>query len=89
MRKLTCFVLAPSNRVKGQGGRLLLDERWGLVETPTGCKEAVDSDPGLNLNFDEIYEYIIEEAIKQINTEYKDQQIEIECIRSQDLQESG
>jgi len=59
MRQLSCFVIIPSNR-NGQPVKVLHDERWGLVEFASGCSGAAAENKDLSLNFDDVYEQIIQ-----------------------------
>jgi len=86
MKKLTCFVIIPSNR-DGKPVRLLQDDRYGLVEFPSGCRDQNSAE--IVLDFDDVYEQIIEHSIKQVNEEYQEQKLFIECIRAQDLPLTG
>ncbi len=88
MRQLSCFVIIPSNR-NGQPLKVLHDERWGLVEIASGCKEAAADNKNLELNFDDVYEQIIQEAITDVNDSYKKKNIYINCERGQDLAQAG
>lgn len=88
MRQLSCFVIIPSNR-NGQPVKVLQDERWGLVEIASGCKEVAADNKDLELNFDDIYEQIIQEAIADVNDKYKKKNIFIKCERGQDLAQAG
>lgn len=87
--ELTCFVIIPSNRMKGKADNLLLDTRWGLIEYPTGCKQPKELKDQIMLNFDTVYKLIIKLAINELNEKYKPKQISLKCIRGLDLAESG
>lgn len=87
--ELTCFVIIPSNRNKGEEDNLLLDSRWGLIEYPTGCKQPKELKDQIKLNFDIVYKQIIKVAINELNEKYKPKQINIKCMRGLDLAESG
>ncbi|MBL7091107.1 hypothetical protein [Acidovorax sp.] len=89
MRKLTCFVIIPSNRGENrkQPVALVRDDKWGWVELPSGCQ--VQNSNDMAVDFDGVYEHIIKAAIDQVNDEYRDKQIYIECTRGQDLPEAG
>lgn len=86
MRKLECFVITPSNRPDGSAVRLVSDDRWGLVEYPSGCDVMLAD--ALEVNFDDVYNEIIVEAVKRVN-DHNRGKIEIACVRSQDLPEAG
>lgn len=88
MIKLRSFVIIPSNRNE-EPMKLLHDEQWGLVEFATGCKEAAPENKLLEINFDDVYEQIIQKAIADVNEKYKGTKIEIECERGQDFKKSG
>lgn len=85
MRKLTCFVIIPSNW-NGKPLTLMPHNKWGWVEVPSTYQ--VQGDTSISVNFDDVYKEIIKEAIDQVNGKYVDK-IEIECIRGQDLAEAG
>lgn len=86
MRKLKCFVIAPSNRPDGSAVRLVPDDRWGLVECPSGFG-AMPAD-AVEVNFDDVYKEIIQEAVKRVNS-HNQGKMEITCVRAQDLPETG
>jgi len=86
MQKLNCFVIVPSNR-NGNPIQLTQDDKWGLVELPSECQ--AQSKSVFELDFDQVYELIIKDAIKQVNSEYKAKQIRIDCTRGQDLRVPG
>lgn len=88
MRQLKCFAIIPSNR-NGESVKLLDDDRWGVVETPSGCKGPVGNQNELILNFDDVYEQIVQNAITDVNNKYINEDIHITCIRGQDLAEAG
>lgn len=89
MEKLSCFVIMPSNSADNSSVRLLHDKKRGLVEFPSGCKEAISSNQIVDLDYLEVYNQIIKSAIEKINHDFKEKEIQIECIRAQDLPEAG
>jgi len=88
MRKLECFVIIPSNRPDGSAVWLVPDDRWGLVECPSGF-DARPAD-AVAVNFDDVYKEIIELAVKEVNNQHQNREkMEITCVRAQDLPEAG
>lgn len=85
MRKLSCFIIIPSNHVENKPTVLLEDERRGLVEKPSGCKEPSDEDC-LEINFDVVYKRIIKGALREVEHELG---VKIDDIRGTDIKQAG
>jgi hypothetical protein len=86
MRKLECFVIAPSNRPDGSAVWMVPDDRWGLVAYPSGCGD-MPAD-AVKVNFDDVYQEVIQEAVERVNHQHQEK-IHITCVRAQDLPETG
>jgi hypothetical protein len=87
MRQLNCFVIMPSG--SNPPMRLVADERRGLCEAPSSCK--VDHEPKntIEVRFQDVYEFIIKDAVEKVNADSRDAGIRIECFRGEDLPEGG
>jgi len=86
MKKLTCFVLIPSNREKGFVELVQNGDR-GWIELPAGCQKSDNT--RIEVNFDEVYEEIIKAAINKVNEDYREQKIHIECILGKEITQAG
>lgn len=89
MRMLTCFVIMPSNPQNSNETKFLRDERWGLVENPSGCKGASSPDQVTSFDFNAVYTNIIAQAIKEVNARNAKAGIEITPTRGQDMRVAG
>ncbi len=85
MRQLTCFVITPSG--KNPPMELVADEKHGLCRVPSGCKG--HKAKVTSVNFQEIYECVILEAIKEVNSALRSQDLKIDCTRGEDLAQGG
>jgi ElaB/YqjD/DUF883 family membrane-anchored ribosome-binding protein len=82
-RKLTCFVIIPSNRADG-GTEFVADACWGLCELPSSCQKPSYTH---RIDFDEVYGVIIGEAIQELNKSGLDVVIQHSC--GKDIAHSG
>jgi hypothetical protein len=85
VRTLTCFVITPSG--KNPPMQLVADERQGLCRVPSGC--VGHAAKVISVNFQDVYEYIIREAIEKVNAATAGQGITIQCTRGEDLAQGG
>lgn len=85
MRTLRCFVITPSG--KNAPMQLVADGKDGLCRLPSGCT-AQDAKV-ITVDFQNVYEYIIKEAIKKVNESKASEGWRIEAFRGEDLPQSG
>jgi hypothetical protein len=85
MRTLSCFVITPSG--KNAPMELVTDEKDGLGRVPSGC--AGHSAKAVSVNFQDVYEFIILEAIEKVNAAIAARGLNIQCTRGEDLPLSG
>lgn len=83
MTVLSCFVIIPSNNGKGLPIPIVRDDKWGLMQLPTECEPKTPD----TIDFDEVYKYIIQEAVDRVNR--KDRSVRVESTRAQDLRQAG
>lgn len=84
MRDLTCFIIIPSNREEHTPTQLIRDERRGLVERPSSCRE-VDG-ACIPVNFDTVCTNIIEAALLEAANQCR---VRIKSERGVDIHEPG
>lgn len=85
MRKLMCFVITPSG--KNAPMQLVADEKHGLSRLPSGCEGRAAK--VTSVNFQDVYEFIILEAIDKVNTAIAPQGLRIQVTRGEDLAQGG
>ena len=67
--------------------QLVADERQGLCRIPAGCVGPAAK--VITVNFQDVYQYIICEAIEKVNDAAAGQGITIQCTRGEDLAQGG
>ena len=85
MRTLMCFVITPSG--KNAPMQLVADEKDGLSRLPSGCEGRAAK--VTSVNFQDVYEFIILEAIDKVNTAIAPQGLRIQVTRGEDLAQGG
>lgn len=85
MRKLKCFVITPSG--KNAPMQLVADEKHGLCRVPSGCEGHAAK--VVMVNFEDVYKYIILEAIGKVNAAIASRDLNIQCDRGEDLPQHG
>lgn len=87
MRKLTCFVMLPSNREDADGESVKIsvikDNKYGLAERPSGCEDQILG----TIDFDVVYNEIILPAIETVNGKLVGTRVD--CLRWQDIPSAG
>jgi hypothetical protein len=73
---------------------MVKDNRHGLVEQSYTCNVAKPCDAyrnnlGPDINYDHVYQFIIEAAIQEVNHRNKHRQLEVDCIRGIDISQGG
>ena len=63
------------------------DEKWGLSQLPSTCSDKIPKADTLEIDFNEVYQTIIAEAVLNVNE--KQSEVNIKCLRGQDITESG
>ena len=84
MRTLNCFVITPSGQNPPM--RLVEDEKYGWSTAPSSCQNN-HAPKETQVNFQEVYDDIICQAIKEVNGSNPD--IRIVCTRGEDLLQGG
>ena len=84
--KLRCFTVIPSNRETGPV-TLVPDDRWGLAEMPSSVEAKPEG--SIELDFDVVYEEIIQTAVASVDVERDGEKVAITCLRGTDLDEAG
>lgn len=85
MRTLRCFVITPSG--KNPPMELAPDDKHGLARLPSGCEGRAAK--VTSVNFQDVYEFIILEAIDKANTAIAPQGLKIQVTRGEDLAQGG
>lgn len=85
MRTLKCFVITPSG--KNPPMELVPDDKHGLSRLPSGCEGRAAK--VTSVNFQDVYEFIILEAIDKVNTAIASQGLKIQVTRGEDLAQGG
>jgi len=85
MRTLSCFVITPSG--KNAPMALIADDKDGLCRLPSGCADHAAK--AVSVNFQDVYEFIILEAIQKANASLAARDLKIECTRGEDLAQGG
>ena len=85
MRTLNCFVITPSGNNPPMD--LVADEKQGLCRVPSGCEGHGAST--VSVNFQDVYEFIILEAIEKVNASIAARGLNIQCTRGEDLAQGG
>lgn len=97
MPEIKCFAIVPSSRDKlkqDADTELVKDQRHGLMEKSVRCGLAKPCDPyrqseGPKINYEQVYQKIIFDAVKELNKENARRKIKIVCTRGIDLPQAG
>lgn len=87
MRTVNCFVITPSGENPSMA--LVPDATQGLSRLPSGCAGDAAKITITSVNFQDVYKFIILEAIDKVNTAIAPHGLRIEVTRSEDLAQSG
>ncbi|MGH8531594.1 MAG: hypothetical protein ACREV1_02420 [Gammaproteobacteria bacterium] len=85
MRTVKCFVITPSG--KNPPMELVPDDKHGLSRLPSGCDGRAAK--VTSVNFQDVYDFIILEAIDKVNTAIAPQGLRIQITRGEDLAQGG
>lgn len=85
MRTLKCFVITPSG--KNPPMNLVPDDKHGLARLPSACDGHAAN--VTSVNFQDVYEFIVLEAIDKVNTAIASQGLTIQVTRGEDLPLGG
>ena len=85
MRTFSCFVITPSG--KNPPMELVADDRDGLCRRPSGCPDTAAK--AISINFQDVYDVIIIEAIQKVNDSLAARDLKIEWTRGEDLPQGG
>ena len=66
---------------------LIADDKDGLCRLPSGCADHAAK--AVSVNFQDVYEFIILEAIQKANASLAARDLKIECTRGEDLAQGG